>query len=162
MSRGGLRRLNELYAELGALHRVDRDPSGFRWIVGDDREQSVLAYLRSADGVDPVLVVMNNTPEPRRGYRLGAPTGTWNLVANSDDAGYGGSGMATPAELTSDGDGEHGFDTSVTVDLPPLGIVVYRLTEAAEVPGVELSTASTSADDSDDVPSRPDAAEPAG
>jgi 1,4-alpha-glucan branching enzyme len=123
---GWVRRLNELYAELGALHRVDRDPDGFRWVVNDDREQSVLAYLRLADGDDPVLVVMNNTPEPRRGYRLGVPAGTWELVASSDDVGYGGSGAPARAECTAAGPGSHDSETSIELDLPPLAIVIYR------------------------------------
>ena len=122
---GWLRRLNELYREVPALHRVDRDPSGFRWVVNDDHEQSVLAFLRSA-GDDTALVVMNNTPAPRHGYRLGAPGGTWQLLANSDDVGYGGSGMSAPDRLVADGEPTHGFDASLMVDLPPLSILVYR------------------------------------
>ena len=123
---GWVRRMNELYREVPALHRVDRDPSGFRWVVNDDAEQSVLAFLRLADDGNPALIVMNNTPSPRHGYRLGAPAGTWQLLANSDDAGYGGSGMAAPERLVADGEPAHGFAASVTVDLPPLALLVYR------------------------------------
>ncbi|MDW3214596.1 MAG: 1,4-alpha-glucan branching protein GlgB [Ilumatobacteraceae bacterium] len=122
---GWVRRINELYREVPALHRVDRDPAGFRWVVNDDHEQSVLAFLRS-DGDDTVLVVMNNTPAPRHGYRLGATGGTWELLANSDDPGYGGSGMAAPERLVADGEATHGFDASVIVDLPPLALLIFR------------------------------------
>lgn len=125
---GWVRRMNELYREVPALHRVDRDPSGFRWVVNDDADQSVLAFLRLDDHGGTTLIVMNNTPEPRHGYRLGAPGGTWELVANSDDLGYGGSGMAAPERLVADGEPTHGFDASVTVDVPPLALVVYRST----------------------------------
>jgi 1,4-alpha-glucan branching enzyme len=123
---GWVRRLNTLYSELAALHRVDRDPSGFRWIVGDDREQSVLAYLRSADGEDPVLVVMNNTPEPRTGYGLGVADRRWDLMASSDDAGYGGSGFPVVPTCVADGESLHGFDQSIVLDLPPLAVLIYR------------------------------------
>ena len=123
---GWVRRMNELYREHGALHRVDRDPSGFRWIVNDDHEQSVLAFLRTAEGDDPVMVVLNATPAPRHGYRLGAPDGAWTLLANSDDVGYGGSGMDAPVELVADGEASHGFDASVLVDVPPLAVLLYR------------------------------------
>jgi 1,4-alpha-glucan branching enzyme len=129
---GWVRRLNELYVELPALHEIDRDPAGFRWIVGDDREQSVVAFLRipTADR-DPVLVVMNNTPVARHGYRLGVPAdGTWQLVANSDAPGYGGGGMATIATFAAGADGSHGFDSSIEVDLPPLALLIYVGTAA--------------------------------
>jgi 1,4-alpha-glucan branching enzyme len=122
-----VRRLNEVYRDVAALHRIDRDPSGFRWVVNDDREQSVLAFLRT-DGADADLVVMNNTPSPRHDYRMGLPGGSWELLANSDDAGYGGSGMAAPQRLVAAGAPMHGFDASVSVDLPPLAVLVYRAT----------------------------------
>ncbi len=124
---GWVRRLNELYSELPALHEVDRDPSGFRWVVGDDDEQSVLAYVRLAgDDADPVLVIMNNTPVARSGYRLGVPSeGNWELAANSDDTGYGGDGTATISTCVAGADGSHGFHSSVEVDLPPLALLIY-------------------------------------
>ena len=85
---GWVRRLNELYADVAALHQVDRDPTGFEWVIGDDRDQSVLAYLRHDNDGGSVLVVMNNTPVPRPGYRIGVPdAGVWQLLANSDDIG---------------------------------------------------------------------------
>ena len=124
---GWVRRMNELYRELGALHRVDRDPSGFRWVVNDDHQQSVLAFVRLAEGDDAVMVVMNNTPAPRHGYRLGADAGPWELLANSDDTGYGGSGMGTAETPDADGEPTHGFESSVLVDLPPLALLVYRM-----------------------------------
>ena len=34
---------------------VDRDPAGFEWVIGDDREQSVLAFLRHAPGRAPAV-----------------------------------------------------------------------------------------------------------
>jgi 1,4-alpha-glucan branching enzyme len=125
---GWVRRCNELYRELPALHLVDRDASGFRWLVGDDAAQSVFAYLREApdaEGVDPVLVVLNATPVVRSGYRVGVPmAGEWCLVANSDDAGYGGSGRTPGSVVTADAVEAHGCDVSLALELPPLAAVV--------------------------------------
>ena len=124
---GWVRRLNELYVELPALHQADRDPEGFRWVVGDDDEQSVLAFVRQADDSDPVLVVANFTPVPRAGYGLGVPPAAeWELVANSDDVGYGGSGADVFASCVPDGEALHGFDQSIVVDIPPLSVMIYR------------------------------------
>jgi 1,4-alpha-glucan branching enzyme len=122
---GWVRRLNELYQELPALHLVDRDPSGFRWVVGDDRHQSVLAFLRLAPGEAPALVVLNNTPVPRQGYRVGVPVeGSWRLLANSDDPGYGGSGKTPGEKVAAEPVSHHGFEQSLVLELPPLALVV--------------------------------------
>ena len=40
--------LNHLYRSQAALHEVDFEPTGFRWISCDDAEQSVVAFLLSA------------------------------------------------------------------------------------------------------------------
>ena len=126
---GWLRHLNGLYADLPALHRVDRDPTGFRWVVGDDHEQSVVAFLRLSDDGAPALVVMNNTPVTRSDYRLGVPAaGTWELVANSDEVGYGGTGADVAATCATTDTESHGFDVSIAVDLPPLALLIYRPT----------------------------------
>ena len=130
---GWVRRLNELYVATPALHTVDRDPAGFQWVIGDDREQSVLAFLRHAPDERSVLVVLNNTPVPRPGYRIGVPEGGgWLLLANSDDPGYGGSGISPGEKLGAEQIDAHGFEHSLELDLPPLGMVI--LTPAAASP----------------------------
>ena len=122
---GWVRALNELYRRIPALYLVDRDPAGFEWVIGDDREQSVLAYLRLAEGHAPVLVAMNNTPVPRMGYRVGVPAaGEWSLQANSDDVGYGGSGLTPGAVVNAEPVQVHGYPQSLELDLPPLALIV--------------------------------------
>ncbi len=41
-----VRDLNRLYRGEPALHRRDAEPEGFRWLIGDDRANSVFAFLR--------------------------------------------------------------------------------------------------------------------
>ena len=41
-----VRDLNRLYASEPALHQRDTVSTGFRWVVGDDRQNSVFAFLR--------------------------------------------------------------------------------------------------------------------
>ncbi len=65
--------VNGLYRAEAALHDVDFDRAGFEWIVADDRDASVIAFLRRARTGPPVLVVCNFTPVPRANYVLGVP-----------------------------------------------------------------------------------------
>ncbi|KAG1319402.1 hypothetical protein G6F63_014760 [Rhizopus arrhizus] len=53
--------LNRLYRETPALHELDTDPAGFAWVVMDDADTSVAAFLRQAGG-SLVLAVSNFTP----------------------------------------------------------------------------------------------------
>jgi 1,4-alpha-glucan branching enzyme len=121
-----VRDLNRLYAAQPALHATDAAPAGFRWVVGDDRDQSVFAYLRLADGAPPMLIVNNFTPVPRHGYRIGVPTaGVWREVLNTDAADYGGSGMGNAGQVMANGTPAHGMPASVDLTLPPLATIVF-------------------------------------
>ena len=79
--------LNRLYAgEPSPASSATPRPAGFRWLIGDDRANSVFAFLRCGEeGSAPVLVVCNMTPVPRHGYRIGVPrAGRWREIANTD------------------------------------------------------------------------------
>ena len=124
-----LRDLNKVYREHPALHRHDCDGSGFRWVVGNDREQSVFAYLRFGDAGDPpVLVVCNFTPVPRLGYRVGVPqAGRWREIMNTDAGVYGGSNLGNGGWVTADDQSWGDLPASVFLTLPPLSTVIFEL-----------------------------------
>ena len=121
-----LRDLNHAYARIPALHQGDCDPAGFRWVVVDDADNSIYAYVRQAlDGSPPALVVCNFTPMPRAGYRLGVPQGgAWVEAINTDAEGYGGSNAGNGGRVVADGEGAHGFPSSIALMLPPLSTLV--------------------------------------
>ena len=122
-----LRDLNRLHRERPALHAGDCDPAGFEWLSGDDRQHSVLAWLRRGGG-DAVVVVLNFTPVVRHGYRIGVPeAGTWREILNSDRAGYGGSETWNGLPLASEPVPWHGRAQSIVLTLPPLaGVLLAR------------------------------------
>jgi 1,4-alpha-glucan branching enzyme len=122
-----VRDLNRFYAAEPGLHAEDDRPSGFRWVIGDDRAQSVFAFLRLAEGAAPVLVVSNFTPVPRHGYRIGVPVGgMWQECINSDAADYGGSGMGNAGAVWAEGVPSHGEAQSLLLTLPPLSTIMLR------------------------------------
>ena len=121
-------RLNAAYRATPALYELDFAPAGFEWISADDVDQSVIAFMRkSKDATDIVLVVSNFTPVPRHNYRLGVPRGgDWDVLLNSDDAAFGGSGMFSPAMVHAAPTIWHGRTFSVELSLPPLATVFMR------------------------------------
>ncbi|TPQ46102.1 1,4-alpha-glucan branching enzyme, partial [Prosthecomicrobium hirschii] len=119
--------LNRLYRALPALHARDCEAAGFRWVVADDRDQSVYAWLRLGDRHDPpVLAVSNFTPVPRPGYRVGLPfAGRWREVLNTDADLYGGSGLGNQGAVVAAAVPSHGLPASAEILIPPLATVYF-------------------------------------
>jgi 1,4-alpha-glucan branching enzyme len=128
----GMRRLvgelNRAYAAEMALHAADAESTGFHWIVGDDRANSVFAFYRcAADSDEPVLAVCNFTPVPRQGYVLGAPrAGRWREIVNTDAAVYGGSGVGNLGAAEARPLPSHGQPFSLELTLPPLATILLK------------------------------------
>jgi 1,4-alpha-glucan branching enzyme len=124
---GLLADLNAAYRTYPALHVRDTEPSGFRWVVLDDLEQSVYAYLRFGNDTDPaVLAVCNFTPVPRYGYRLGVPyAGVWREIVNTDAAIYGGSNMGNGGGVQAEHIPSHDLPASLVLTLPPLATTIF-------------------------------------
>ena len=91
-----------LYREEPALHGLDFEATGFKWIDCHDNSQSVLSFLRK-DGAGRVFaVLLNFTPVPRVGYRIGVPEAVrWRELLNSDSGDYGGSNLGNLGVLES-------------------------------------------------------------
>ncbi|WP_225849866.1 1,4-alpha-glucan branching enzyme [Streptomyces sp. HPF1205] len=124
-----VRDLNAVYAATPALWQLDTDPAGFEWIDGGAAEDNTFSFLRfGADG-EPLLCVSNFSPVVRHDYRLGTPDEVWTRVLNTDDARYGGSGVAVDVPLKPEATPWHGRKHSVRLTLPPLATVWLRPAE---------------------------------
>jgi 1,4-alpha-glucan branching enzyme len=124
---GTVRALNHIYRSEPALYQRDFDPAGFAWIVEDDRNQSVFAYLRyGGEEAASILTICNFTPVPREHYRIGVPGGAWREIFNSDNRGYGGSGIGNAGVLESTPQPSHGHQHSLSLILPPLATIILR------------------------------------
>ena len=122
-----VRDLNHLYLSSPCLWQADHKRSGFRWINPDDRNASIVSFIRYAeDASDYLIVVCNFTPVGREGYVIGAPeAGEFEEVFNSDRLEYGGSGASHSAALIA-GKRWSGWPFSLKVGVPPLGFVCFR------------------------------------
>ncbi|MTJ82706.1 MAG: 1,4-alpha-glucan branching protein GlgB [Telmatospirillum sp.] len=128
----GLRRcvgdLNRLYRELPPLHQLDCDGRGFSWIDCNDRDNSVISWIRrAADPADLAVLVANFTPVVRDFYRLGVPRDGWyEELLNTDASIYGGSDVGLGGGCQADPIPWHGQPYSVALRLPPLAALILR------------------------------------
>jgi 1,4-alpha-glucan branching enzyme len=119
-----VRDLNALYQCTPALYEVDFSGEGFEWIDWDDRDNSVLSWLRRDASGKFVICVSNLTPIVRHDFRMGVPEdGTYHELLNTDDERYGGSGIGN-TEMHAGQHGNHGRDYSIALTLPPLSTVI--------------------------------------
>ena len=123
-----VRDLNRIYQEERALHKLDCEPSGFQWVIADDADSGVLAFLRKGrDPNDCLLVVAHFTPVVREGYRVGVPfPGFWREVLNSDAKEYCGSGVGNLGGVWSEKVPSQNFPFSLSLTIPPLGILFLK------------------------------------
>ena len=118
--RSFVRDLNQLYRSRPALHGRDCEGEGFSWLVVDDAQASVFAWLRHCPGHPPVAVVCNMTPHTHGCYGLRLPhDGMWAEVINSDAAIYGGSGQGNMGQVEAQ-------EGTAFVTLPPLSTIMLE------------------------------------
>jgi 1,4-alpha-glucan branching enzyme len=127
-----VRDLNHTYTAERALHEIDFDPAGFQWIDCNDSENSVVSLTRRSKSGDYVVAVLNFTPVPREGYRVGVPdAGTFAELLNSDAAIYGGSNVGNSGSVVTEPVAAHGHAQSLKLTIPPLGCLLLKLTKAS-------------------------------
>jgi 1,4-alpha-glucan branching enzyme len=117
--------LNGLYRHSPALHAHDFEWPGFEWIDCHDSQQSIVSFVRKA-GDDFLIVVVNFTPVPRMGYRIGVPpAGGYREVLNSDSEHYGGSNLGNgPGQIVAEPLAWMNRPYSLSLTVPPLAAIV--------------------------------------
>jgi 1,4-alpha-glucan branching enzyme len=121
----GLRRLvqhlNWLYRHEPALWEQDDSYAGFDWIDFSDSDNSVVAFLRRARDGRLLVFIINATPVPREGYRIGVPHPGWyEEILNTDAQTYGGSNLGNYGGQHAEPIPWQGRDHSLLLRLPPL------------------------------------------
>jgi len=121
-----LEALGRLYREHRCLWQCDPDPGGFSWIDCNDRDNSVVSYVRRFED-EFIIVVLNLTPVPRHGYRIGAPkAGSYRELLSSDQAIFSGSGFDTFQASLTERIPFHGYEQSLSLSLPPLAALILK------------------------------------
>jgi len=135
-----IRDVNHLYHRYPALHAREFEWEGFEWLDCADAQHSVLSYLRKSDD-EHLVVVLNFTPVPRQGYRIGVPeAGAYVEIFNSDAAQYGGSNMSNGTDkLQTEAVPWANREQSLSIDLPPLGaLILAPVSNTAQRKGVPV------------------------
>jgi len=122
-----VRDLNHVYRAYPALHEMDCEPGGFEWLITDDADRNVFAWMRKGTAPrERCLIVVNFSPNVYYHYRVRVPfPGKWREVFNSDSAHYGGSNVGNIGERET----LEGLVPYLDLTLPPLA-AIYLVPES--------------------------------
>ena len=126
-----VRDLNRFYRGHEALYARDCEPEGFRWIVVDDAESSVVAFVRfGADRIPPIVVVANFTPVPRHAYRIGLPrAGWWREISIPTRRSMAAPGLGNLGAIQRAPRAFRGFPAQRDILLPPLATLYFQFAD---------------------------------
>jgi len=120
--------LNGIYRKERALHQYDAEHKGFEWIDNGDYEHNCISFMRKSDDLDEtVYILCNFADETREFYTVGVPfSGEYKEIFNSQSAYYEGWNIGNTGAITAKKEPMHGRDYSITLTLPPLGVLYLK------------------------------------
>jgi len=119
--------LNKFYLDTPALWEIDYSWDGFSWISDSDNTQNIIVFTRIDEQGERVIIVVNFAPIARYDYRIGVPqAGTYEEVFNSDAAEYGGQGNLN-GNLQTEEIHMHGLKQSISLTVPPMSTICFKL-----------------------------------
>jgi len=123
-----IKALNQLYKDEPALYEKGFEGDGFEWVDGGNANDSILIYNRKGhDEANELVIVLNMTPIPHYGYRVGVHSkGKWVEIFNSDAKQFWGSGIENAGPVTTETVNWHGREHSINITIPPLGAAVFK------------------------------------
>jgi 1,4-alpha-glucan branching enzyme len=123
-----MKALNKLYRNEPALYIKQFSHETFEWLESNDKNNSVISFLRKGDTAkQQLIVILNLTPAPREDYRIGVPLpGVWKVIFNSDNGVFGGSDYPTKGAAMTEEYGWHGKAFSIALNLPPLSCIILK------------------------------------
>ena len=140
--------LNFLYKNKPALYKKDTDPDGFEWINCISSDNCMLSFVRKADKLQDMILVVANFAGIEQEFTVGVPAaGKYKELFTTDDKIYGGnSSRVTRAQATTEEEAD-GRENSIHVVVPSLSLVIYSYApytqkELAEIERKKEATAA--------------------
>ena len=120
--------LNKFYKKNAPLWEIDYGWEGFSWISSDDNTNSVIAFRRIDEKGKEIIAVSNLTTVHRSDYKIGVPVGgTYEVVFNSDDVEFGGTGKGTSGKIKTIPVAMHGHEQSLSLELAGMSTIYIKL-----------------------------------
>ena len=133
-----VKELNLLYRTESALYENQFDINGFEWVEANDEDNSIFIYLRKGKFENDVLMVVLNLTPKTFDYKIGINEGTsWEIILNSDDKKFGGSGIKSVIVDVENETWMH-RPNAIILKLPPLSAVILKQKKLVKKPAKKI------------------------
>lgn len=118
--------LNRLYNDQPALYENNYTPAGFEWIDLNDKDNSVICWMRKSKNPDDYLIfIAHAAPQVLCDYQVGVHEMRYfEELLNTDH--YGGSKTGNGGTLIPQNHRMHGRSYALHLTLPPLALIVLK------------------------------------
>ncbi len=128
-----VKELNKFYKNNSPMWQIDYSWEGFNWIVSDDRDNSVIAFLRNNEKEEKIIAICNFTPVMRDNYKIGVPEAdAYEIVFNTDAKRFGGSGERIKKTYNVKEGSMHGYEHFIEMKLPPMTTIYLKQKNKSE------------------------------
>ena len=126
--------LNLIYRKERALYQYEEKQIGFEWIDDHDYQHNCISFIRKSDIPDEnVYVLCNFADTTREGYKVGVPyEGEYVEIFNSQSSYYEGWNIGNTGPLKAVEEPMHGRKYSISLTLPPLGVLYLKRLSSEE------------------------------
>lgn len=123
-----VKRLNETYKYIPAMHEGDNIKGGFEWIECQSPSHDILAFLRYDKSYqDMVVYLLNLSRTHFEDFRIGVPfPGKYVKVLDTDAKDFGGNGHNWPTEYFAENRPAYSHQNSFSTKLLPLHGMIFR------------------------------------
>lgn len=120
--------LNKLYREERSLWETENKPESLEVIDADNREQTILSFVRHGKKKnDFLIIIMNLTAVEQNDFSIGVPyPGTYKEILNTETKEFGGTLLRrNPQKKTNDATFKN-YDQSIKTNVPAFGTLILK------------------------------------
>lgn len=120
--------LNEFYKQSAPLWEEEENYQTIEFIDADNRDDSVLSFIRHGKRTkDFLIVILNMTPVERVDFQIGVPyKGTYEEVLNTEMKEFGGTWEYHNPDCETKNNVFKHFEQSINTTVPALGAIILK------------------------------------
>ena len=118
--------INNIYKSHDAFYSIDDSWGGFEWLDADNSLNNVISIKRAGVSGEEVVAIISFNGADLNGYQLNVDGKRYELILNSDDKKYGGSGKMRKKVFNAKRNYNGGKKYKIELNLPALSFIYLK------------------------------------